>query len=128
VFIPPGSAAAWGTGGGGGEDSGTCRSTQSADSMGTPQSHFKARPPRVSSKRALGESILLLLASSLEYIEWRHSAVNGTEIRQTDRVMTAGMPLLQSSQYMKADHGSGLVLRRTMYAAWCISEAHVCCS
>ena len=56
VFVPPGSGGAWGSGGGG-EDSATCRSTQSADSMGTPQSHFKARPQRLSSKRALGEDM-----------------------------------------------------------------------
>lgn len=58
MFVPPGSGAAWGSGspGGNGEDSATCRSTQSADSMGTPQSHFKARPRRASSKRTLGES------------------------------------------------------------------------
>ena len=58
MFIPPGSGGAWGSGspGGNGEDSATCRSTQSADSMGTPQSHFKARPRRASSKRTLGES------------------------------------------------------------------------
>ena len=56
MFVPPGSGGAWGAGsGGGGEDSATGRSTQSADSMGTPQSHFKARPRRLSSKRALGE-------------------------------------------------------------------------
>ena len=58
MFTPPGSGGAWGSGspGGNGEDSATCRSTQSADSMGTPQSHFKARPRRASSKRTLGES------------------------------------------------------------------------
>lgn len=55
IFVPP--AAGWGAGGG--EDSATCPgSSHSADSMGTPQSHFKARPR--GGKRSRGAQPLLI--------------------------------------------------------------------